>query len=81
MEESVLDVSLWQRLNSNPAFHAVLFLCGLFLSVVEPLARYLSGKSISDSIWPYAYRTLIWTMNLMLNLFLKEVFSKRKYLE
>ena len=74
MEDAVVNVSPWQRLNSNSAFHTVLFFCGLFLSIVEPLARYLSGKSISDSIWPYAYRTLIWTMNLRDNMFLLTLF-------
>ena len=68
MEEVIESPPLWKRVYSSGAFFPLAFLLGLLLSVFEPITRFISGKDISDSIWPYAYRTLTWTMSLRDNI-------------
>jgi hypothetical protein len=70
MEEVIESPPLWERVYSSGAFFPLAFLLGLLLSVFEPITRFISGKDISDSIWPYAYRTLTWTMSLRDNILL-----------
>ena len=74
MEEVEVDISSWKRLSENQGFLPLMFFSGLFLSIIEPTIRYFSGKSVSDSIWPHAYRTLVWTMGLRENLFALTLF-------
>ena len=69
MEEVEVKFSPWHWLQRSSVFFPFFFFLGLLLSVTEPVVRYLSGMSISDSIWPHAYRTLLWTMNLRDNIF------------
>lgn len=69
MEEGEESISLSQKLRNSPGFVPSMFLLGLLLSITEPTVRYFSGKNVSDSIWPHAYRTLVWTMNLRENIF------------
>jgi len=70
MEEVIESPPLWKRVYSRGAFFPLAFLLGFLLSVFEPITRFISGKDISDSIWPYAYRTLTWTMSLRENILL-----------
>ena len=74
MEEVEVDISPWKRLSENQGFLPLMFFSGLFLSIIEPTIRYFSGKNVSDSIWPHAYRTLVWTMGLRENLFALTLF-------
>ena len=69
MEGDVTTAPLWKRVYSKDVFFPLAFVSGLILSVLEPLLSSLSGKDVSDSIWPYAYRTLQWTMSLREGIF------------
>lgn len=69
MEEDSESIPLWKKVYSKGLFFPFAFLLGFLLSVFEPLFLYLSGKDISDAIWPYAYRTLKWTMSLRESIF------------
>lgn len=69
MEEVKSDPSAWAKFSSSNSFFPILYLIGIVLSVAEPILRYVSGKNVSDSIWPHAYRTLTWTMSLRANIF------------
>lgn len=64
MDEETESVPVWKRVYLHAIFFPLVFLLGFLLSVFEPIYRFLSGKDISDAIWPYAYRTLQWTMSL-----------------
>ena len=68
--EEIPQATLWQRFYDSVGFFIVAFFAGLFLSIIEPVLLSLSGSEVSDAIWPYAYRTLQWTMFLRGNLFL-----------
>ena len=68
--EEIPQATLWQRFYDSVGFFIVAFFAGLFLSIIEPVLLSLSGSDVSDAIWPYAYRTLQWTMFLRGNLFL-----------
>ena len=68
--EEMPQATLLQRFYESVGFFIVAFFGGLFLSVVEPVLLSLSGSDVSDAIWPYAYRTLQWTLFLRGNLFI-----------
>jgi hypothetical protein len=68
--EEIPQATLWQRFYDSVGFFIVAFFAGLFLSIIEPVLLSISGSDVSDAIWPYAYRTLQWTMFLRGNLFL-----------
>ncbi|NCG01441.1 MAG: hypothetical protein GWP25_06580 [Euryarchaeota archaeon] len=70
MEEGEGVPQLWERISSNGYFLPLIFLLGILASIFEPVFRLLSGKGISDAIWPNAYRTLLWTMGLRSDIFL-----------
>ena len=69
MEEDEGVPQLWERISSNGAFLPLIFVLGILASIFEPVFRLLSGKGISDAIWPNAYRTLLWTMGLRSDIF------------
>ena len=60
MEEDEGVPQLWERISSNGAFLPLIFLLGILASIFEPAFRLLSGKGISDAIWPNAYRELFY---------------------
>lgn len=66
--EELPQASKWQRFYESEVFLIVAFFAGLLLSVIEPVLRSYAGYDVSDAIWPYAYRTLQWTMFLRGNL-------------
>ena len=69
MEEDEGVPQLWERISSKGAFLPLIFVLGILASIFEPVFRLLSGKGISDAIWPNAYRTLLWTMGLRSDIF------------
>jgi len=69
MEDDLDLTPLWRRVYSKGVFFPLAFLFGFIISIFEPIFLLLSGKDISDSIWPYAYRTLKWTMSLRESIF------------
>ncbi|MDA8546538.1 hypothetical protein N9L11_02015, partial [Euryarchaeota archaeon] len=68
--EELPQASRWTRFYQSEVFLIIAFFAGLLLSVMEPVFRSFSGYDVSDAIWPYAYRTLQWTMFLRGNLFI-----------
>ena len=63
-------VQKWQELRSKRFFLPLLFVFGFICSIFEPVIRSVSGHDVADSIWPYAYRTLQWTLFLRENVVL-----------
>ncbi len=69
MEDDNPTTPILERITSSSGFLPLIFIFGLISSIVEPIFLLLSGKDISDAIWPYAYRTLQWTMALRDDIF------------